>query len=954
MTRTRSFATLALAIVSASALLVEGVGPAAGVAAPAHHDYCHGQCDDIVPPGNNGTATLLEILGNKVLGTKPAHTDDQLAKYAALVDGYTGLSATNLSSYFNGASFGVPSGDIASSVHPGGRSDVTIVRDKSTGTPHITGTTRAGTEFGAGYAAGQDRLWMMDVFRHIGRGELSSFAGGAVGNRALEQQFFLQGAYTDKELDAQFPRVRSEGKRGAQGYQDVLNYLAGLNQYVADATKKGKLPGEYALTGNADLLTGKGVQPFKPGDLAAIATVISALFGSGGGNQVQSALVRLAAQHRYGRVKGDRVWQSFREENDPEAVLTVHGKSFPYASTPKHAKGVAMPDPGSVTAQPVVANPAGSAVGATSTAGGVPPLRQAAPATTDAARISARNLRARPSLARARGIFDKGVLPADLFDGQHSMSNALVVGARHSSNHNPVAVFGPQTGYFAPQLLMLEELDGPGLHARGVSFAGLNFYVQIGRGEDYAWSATSASQDNVDTFAVRLCNTNGTRPTKWSTAYRVGHRCRPMKRLVRHDAWAPTIADGTKAGSYDLVAYRTKYGMVAYRATIKGKPVAYTLLRSTYLHEPDGLIGFQMFNDPAAMRTPHGFQKAASKVSYTFNWFYVNSRHIAYYNSGLNPIRAKGVDPNLPVWARHAFTWRHWKPATNTVRNTAFKAHPHSIDQSYYVSWNNKIARKYAMSRYGDGSIYRVNLLNRRVKALMARHQKVTRVALTRAMEDAAVTDLRGEALLPKLLAVIGKKKVTNAAQRLAIAELEDWLRDGARRREDAPGSKSYAHADAIQIMDAWWPLLVRAEFRPGMGTRLYTQLTRALTIDNPPHGSADGMPHQGSSWQHGWYSYMDKDLRSVLGKRVRGGPGVTYCGGGKLARCRTVLLSTLSRAVATPLATVYPGDADCKAGDQWCADAIQQHPLGGIKDAYTNWQNRPTYQQVVQFPAHR
>ncbi|MEU9464059.1 penicillin acylase family protein, partial [Streptomyces sp. NPDC048312] len=31
---------------------------------------------------------------------------------------------------------------------------------------------RYGTEFGAGFAAGQDRLWLMDLFRHIGRGEL--------------------------------------------------------------------------------------------------------------------------------------------------------------------------------------------------------------------------------------------------------------------------------------------------------------------------------------------------------------------------------------------------------------------------------------------------------------------------------------------------------------------------------------------------------------------------------------------------------------------------------------------------------------------------------------------------------------------------------------------------------------------------------------------------------------
>lgn len=69
---------------------------------------------------------------------------------------------------------------------------------------------------------------------------------------------------------------------------------------------------------------------------------------------------------------------------------------------------------------------------------------------------------------------------------------------------------------------------------------------------------------------------------------------------------------------------------------------------------------------------------------------------------------------------------------------------------------------------------------------------------------------------------------------------------------------------------------------------------------------------------------------------------------------CRTVLLDTLKRAAAQTPAQVYPGDGDCPAGDQWCADSIIQRPLGGVTDPKATWQNRPTYQQVVQFSAHR
>ncbi len=54
------------------------------------------------------------------------------------------------------------------------------------------------------------------------------------------------------------------------------------------------------------------------------------------------------------------------------------------------------------------------------------------------------------------------------------------------------------------------------------------------------------------------------------------------------------------------------------------------------------------------------------------------------------------------------------------------------------------------------------------------------------------------------------------------------------------------------------------------------------------------------------------------------------------------------------PATTVYPGDDSCKAGEQWCGDAIVHRALGGIGHKTIHWQNRPTYQQVVEFPSHR
>ncbi|MEU6531886.1 penicillin acylase family protein [Streptomyces sp. NPDC046928] len=887
--------------------------PQAAAAEPAAvTDHCGGRCSDILPPGQNGNATLAQILLNQAFGTLPEHASDQLGPYAALAKGHTGLTDATVNTFFNDASFGVPSDQVASTLKPAGRTDVTIVRDKKTGVPHITGTTRYGTEFGAGYAAAQDRLWLMDVFRHVGRGRLTSFAGGAPSNQGLEQQFWRSAPYTEAELQAQIDSaVAKGGDRGRQALADATAYLDGVNSYI-DASDSGRsFPGEYVLTGHKDAITNAGtIEHFKLTDLVALASVIGALFGSGGGGEVDNALSLLAAQEKYGVVEGTRLWESFRQRNDPEAAVTVHGKSFPYATKPADPQGTALPDAGSVTDEQLVYDRTGGAAGA------------------------------------AAGNASATAAATALGSARRGMSNALVVSGEHTASGHPIAVFGPQTGYFAPQLLLLQEIQGPGISARGASFAGLSMYVELGRGQDYAWSATTSGQDIIDTYAVELCQDDH--------HYLYRGTCTAMDKIEQKNAWKPTTADGTAAGSYTMRVWRTEYGPVTHRATVGGKKVAYTSLRSSYLHEVDSIIGFQMLNDPDYVKGPADFQRATQHINYTFNWFYADSAHTAYYNSGDNPVRAAGVDADFPVWARPAHEWRGWDPAGNTAQYTPPSEHPHSVDQDYYISWNNKQAADYSAAPWGDGSVHRGDLLDDRVRALVA-EGGVTRAALVKAMADAGLADLRAEDVLPGLLRVVTSAPVTDSAAAAAVSKLQAWVAAGARRTETSAGSKRYADADAIRVLDAWWPRLVKAEFEPGLGSTLFTAMQRNLPVDEAPsagHGPTGS--HAGSSFQYGWWSYVDKDIRAVLGEPVRGPLDRAYCGGGSLGACRDLLISTLKEAAGRTAAQVYPGDDQCAAGDQWCADAIVQRTLGGIGHGKISWQNRPTYQQVVEFTSHR
>ena len=532
------------------------------------------------------------------------------------------------------------------------------------------------------------------------------------------------------------------------------------------------------------------------------------------------------------------------------------------------------------------------------------------------------------------------------------MSNALVVSARESASGKPLAVFGPQTSYFAPQILMEQDVHAPGLDARGAAFPGVNLYVLLGRGQDYAWSATSAGQDIIDTFAVDLCEADGSKPTIESMHYLFRGKCVAIEVLEKTNRWSPTLADDTPAGSVRLRAERTKLGLVSGRATIGGKPVAYTRLRSTYMHEIDSARGFADFNNPDKVRDARTYQQAAHKIGYTFNWLYADDRDIAYFNSGNNPQRAAGVTGQLPMPAR--LEWRGFDPDRLTAAYTSFGKHPQAINgQPYITSWNNKQARGYASADTNlHSSVYRSQMLDSEIDARIAGAKKIDLPGLVEAMGEAATTDLRAEQVLPLALRVIGVPRDEEMAD--AVAKLRAWVAGGSHRR-DRDGNGVYEHSEAIRILDAFWPRWMRAQFGRSLGDKLFEDLVRAHGLDNSPNGNG---AHQGSAYQGGWYGYAAKDLRRVLRLRVRQPYSKRYCGGGVRSRCRSALRGALAAALdASDPRTLYRDAACADAGkpfDQKCFDAIVFRATGGITQPMIDWQNRPTYQQAVEVQGHR
>jgi acyl-homoserine lactone acylase PvdQ len=903
-----------VACLAAAATCCALAAPAAADVQPYRtNDY--GGFSDILPPGTNGRSNLAELATFLATGARPPHNDDQRSMYARLLSAVPGVSAKTLPTLFKDSSFGVAPGDQARVYSP--EPGLTIARDASYGVPHVYGTTRSAAMFGLGYVAAEDRLFLMDVLRHAGRADLSSFAGGSSGNRRMDEDQWRQAPYTAADLNTQFDQL--DDLYGAQGRQiqaDLSDYVAGINRYIDEAKLDiTKMPGEYTAIGRP-----LGPDPWTVSDVIATASLVGGIFGDGGGAELTQMQLRSSFVARFGARRGAKLWREWAAYDDADAPTTVRGKRFPYQTVPRKPArdGFAIADPGTLRIANVVASASGSANGGRQTSG---PL--------------------------------DGLLGTLLPTGttKRAMSNALVVSGAKSASGHPLAVFGPQVGYFAPQILMEEDVHAPTLDARGASFAGVNLYVQLGRGPDYAFSATSAGQDIIDTFASDLCEPDASPPTTASMYYRFRGSCLPIEVLDHTNSWGPTLADATPKGSETLRSERTKLGIVSGRATIEGRPVVYTRLRSTYMHEFDSARGFSDFDDPAKIRDARDFQHAASKIGYTFNWLYADDRDIAYFNSGDNPQRAKGTNGQLPMPAK--YEWRGFHPSNDTAAYTSFARHPQTIDgQSYLTSWNNKQAPGYAGADTNlFSSVFRSQLLDDQIAPRIAGRRKLTLAGLVDAMGEAATTDLRAEKVLPLALAVIGTPKDPRLAN--AVAELRAWVASGSHRR-DRDGDGVYEHADAIRILDAMWPLWMRAEFEPSLGAALYDQLVQAHGLDNDPNN--DGA-HLGSAYQDGWYGYAYKDLSRILGRRMRAPYSKRYCGGGSRSRCRTLLEGALSQAIGTRPAALY-ADPDCTAAgkrdDQACFDAIEFRATGAVTQPMIGWQNRPTYQQADEIRGHR
>ena len=603
---------------------------------------------------------------------------------------------------------------------------------------------------------------------------------------------------------------------------------------------------------------GLPLTPWTRNDVVAVGGLVGAVFGSGGGQEVRRSQFLAMLQAKLGAETGRRVWEDLRQRDDPEARVAVTGRFEPTLRQVSEVGNVVV----------------------------------------DAASFAPAGLSAAETTR----------LP---------MSNALLVGARRSTSGKPLFVAGPQVGHFYPGILLELDLEGGGFKARGAAFPGISFGVLLGRGIDYAWSATSAGSDLVDEYVETLCGGD--------TAYLHRGECRQMTTFD-----AGTIVGRPGEPDRQLVYRETVHGPVKGYATVDRQRVAITSRRSTRGRE---LASLRFFLDLSMnrIRSAKDFVRAAAGMELAFNWVYADNRDIAQFTSGRLPVRPATVDPGLPTKGTGEYEWQGFVPAA---------AHAQVINPTSGVilNWNNKPARGYAGAddEWTWGSVQRVDLLWDGI----ARRQKHTLATVVGVMNGAATQDLRLMRVWPVLRDVLARGAGTPRASS-AVAQVDAWLSAGGSRLDaDLDGKIDAAGA---AVLDVAWPKLANAALSPVLDAELRQELARL--VPNDPALQPDG-----SSAYSGWWSYVHKDLRTLLARPVAGTYATHFCGGGDVARCAASLWAAIDETAAE-LSAAQGADPSA-----WRADATKERIVfaPGILTRTMRGSNKPTFQQAVTFATHR
>ncbi len=464
------------------------------------------------------------------------------------------------------------------------------------GVTHLFAPNAYSLIYAQGYVEARDRLFQMDLLRHVAVGDSASVVGESQLASDLQVRRDL---YTRDELARQFGQAPTL----VQGM--YLAYTDGVNRYIEEATATGQLPGEFAAFAHAP-------EPWTPLDSVAVNAFVMGFFGQFGGHEIENAQMLDALEASLG---DQEAWRALADLN----WLEVQG-SYPTIPATELVVdgGEQVPDRQAVPDEQLDLVHAAREVEPF----GIPADVEVPEATT-------------LGLRHAQGILDTF----------HLGSNALVVSGQNTTTGQPMLLGGPQTGYLKPAIFHQVGFHAPGVEVAGVSLAAVPS-LSIGRTATATWSITSGIDDMVDTVALELHPSDDHR-YRWDGAWeRMAcreevHQVAPSPgKMARNDsATRVVVQEVCRAQGMPVVAWNETARVAwAQRSALRGQELE---TASTSL--PQGMEGWRSFLE--------GFPA-------NFNFLYAGPDGIAVFHTGEVPTRAPGLDPRLPALAGSAHAWQ--------------------------------------------------------------------------------------------------------------------------------------------------------------------------------------------------------------------------------------------------------------------------------------------------------
>jgi acyl-homoserine lactone acylase PvdQ len=394
---------------------------------------------------------------------------------------------------------------------------------------------------------------------------------------------------------------------------------------------------------------------------------------------------------------------------------------------------------------------------------------------------------------------------------------------------------------------------------------------------------------------------------------------------------AGTLAATSTEPEKRVTFRETVHGPVSGTVTVAGKPYAVAKLRSSRGREITNGLFISRLND-GSLHSAKDLSRASADFSFTFNFFYIDHRDIAFVSTGRLPVRAPGTNPSLPTLGTGNYEWRGFLTA---------RQHPQAINPKSGVitNWNNKPAAGWgaADNDWSFQSVQRVELLSG-FKRRSRLHEVLSVV------NRAGTLDARAVKVWPFVNRVLSGGPAPDQRSQQAANLVNAWVTKGASRldrdldgRVDDPGAA---------VLDQSWDQVAETVLRPVLGDLAAPGglLGQLVTRDDSPRNK------DGSAYGSGWYGYVEKDLRSLLGDTVRGAYSRRYCGNGDLAACRASLWAVIQSS-ADALAASQGTDPNA-----WRADATAERITfrPGVLPNTMRWTNRSTLQLLMEFDGHR